>query len=506
MLFPASRSGSPVPDFVSLHARGRPGKVALTEAATGLTLTYAALHDRVDRAVSVLKDGYGLDEGDRLAALAKNCSDMVVLHLACARMGAIFTPLNWRLSTTELGAIVEDCDPALVIGDASLDALGPTVARTAPMSDISVAIDAAAPHPSLPTDADAPSLMLYTSGTSGRPKGVLLSERNLLATAINFTIIGEVGADSVFLADSPMFHIIGMVTNFRPGFMMGASTIISDGFVPATTLERMADPDLKVSHYFCVPQMAEMLRADPAFDPKRLPCLKALFTGGAPHPASRIREWIRDGILTGDVSGLTGAATVRGRPLAASVIDGKAGSAGLLPPTMQARLLRPGGEDAGPGEVGELLLKGPNLFTGYWRRPEETRKAFTDGWFHTGDLAMRDADGFYTLVDRKKDMFISGGENIYPAEIEAALAAHPHVAEVAVVGMPDERWGEVGHAAIVLRAGSGADADALLAHCETLLARYKLPKRFHVLDALPRTGSGKVVKARLKTLLAERSV
>jgi fatty-acyl-CoA synthase len=493
----------PVADFVRLHARGRGQHPALIDAASGRALDYRALDRRADQAAALLRGRFGIEAGDRVAALARNHLDLVVLQLACARAGAIFVPLNWRLSEAELGDILADAEPRLLVGDDQLERLDEGLSRLT-LAELGAALDSAPEAEALPPgDSDAPSLMLYTSGTSGRCKGVPLSERNLLATAINFTVLGRVTRASVFLVDSPLFHVIGMVTCFRPAFLMGGTAIVSPGFDPETTLARLGDPMLGVTHYFCVPQMAGMLRGCAAFDPARLSGLTALFTGGAPHPEARIREWLSDGIAVADGYGMTEAGTVLGMPPDPAIIDAHAGAAGLLPPTIEARILREDGSPCGPGEVGELLLRGPNLFAGYWRRPEETAKAFTpDGFFRTGDLVSVDAGGFHRLVGRKKDMFISGGENVYPAEVEAALAAHPDVAEAAVFGVPDPKWGEIGHAAIVLREGAEADAAMLLAHCEARLARYKLPRAIHLIEALPRTASGKVVKAELRERFA----
>ncbi|MGZ8312511.1 MAG: AMP-binding protein [Allosphingosinicella sp.] len=496
-----STGPAPVADFVRLHARGRGAHPALIDAASGRALSYAGLDRRADAAVAVLRGRYGVARGDRVAALARNHVELVVVQLACARMGAIFVPLNWRLSETEIATAIEDCAPVLLTGDAQLDRL-PAGPAQASLDEIGALLDATPPAPPEATDADAPSLMLYTSGTSGRAKGVMLTERNLFATAVNFTVLGRVTPASVFLVDSPMFHVIGMVTCFRPVFMMGGTAIVSSGFDPTMTLDRLGDPELGISHYFCVPQMAEMLRTGEAFDPARLRGLTALFTGGAPHPAPRIREWLGDGIAVADGYGMTETGTVLGMPPDLALVDAKAGSAGLLPPTIEARIVRDDDKECGEDEVGELQLRGPNVFAGYWQRPEESEEAFTpDGFFRTGDLVRRDADGYHFLVDRKKDMFISGGENVYPAEVEAVLIAHPDVDDVAVIGVADAKWGEVGHAALILRAGATPDPAALLAHCEAKLARYKLPRALHFLDALPRTGSGKVVKAELKKLI-----
>ncbi|PSJ42315.1 acyl-CoA synthetase [Sphingomonas deserti] len=493
----------PVPDFVRLHARARPDAVALASAGGGAEFTYRALDSAIASAVTFLRKA-GVTRGERVAALARNCSETVILQLACARAGAILAPLNWRLAPAELCALIEDCDPVLLVGDDMLDCLATSAVPKMAMAEVAAAIAAEAPAPFEAGDADLPSLMLYTSGTSGKPKGVLLTERNLFATAANFAVLGEVGPNSAFLVDSPMFHVIGMVTNVRPTLMMGGRIVVSSGFDPATTLARLGDPDLAISHYFCVPQMAEMLRAAPGFDPDRLRGLKAVFTGGAPHPAARIREWLADGIPIVDGYGMTEAGTVLGMPLDPAIIDRKAGSAGLLGATIERRVAAADGSDCAPGEVGELLLRGPNVCAGYWRNPAETAKAFTpEGFFRTGDLVREDEDGFFTLVDRKKEMFISGGENVYPAEIEAVLAGHPSIAQAAVLGVPDARWGEVGHAFVLLHRGAEPDEQAILAACGERLARYKLPKKIHFVADLPRTGSGKVIKSALRALLGE---
>ncbi|MGD2134287.1 MAG: AMP-binding protein, partial [Maricaulaceae bacterium] len=277
-------------DHLGLHARLTPDRLAARDLTQGRQWTYADLDRATARCAGALA-ARGVGVGDRVASLAKNRVGLAMLHLACARLGAIYVPLNWRLSPAEIAALVEDCDPRLICGDAALDAAGLNGIGLDALED---EVEHAAPHPLAPTEPDRPSLILYTSGTSGRPKGVLLSERNLTETAINFSMLGEVTHDSRFLCDAPMFHVIGLVANIRPALMRGAAFLVSDGFVPARTLERLGDPALGVTHYFCVPQMAAALRAEPAFDPARLEGLTAIFTGGAPHPAASIRAWLDD--------------------------------------------------------------------------------------------------------------------------------------------------------------------------------------------------------------------
>lgn len=488
-------------DHVAVQARLQPERVAAVDLASGRGWTYAELDVTIARAVGVLRHR-GLGEGDRLAALGQNRVLLAVLHLACARLGAMFVPLNWRLSPAEIAALIEDAEPALIVGDRQMTALG---VEGVDLDALQAEIDAAQPAAAEPVDRERPSLILYTSGTSGRPKGALLSERNLDQTAINFGRLGKLTHQSAFLVDAPMFHIIGLITSIRPALMHGGTVLVSEGFEPGRTLRRLGDPALGVTHYFCVPQMAAMLRQQPGFDAATLRRLTAVFTGGAPHPAADIRAWLAEGVPVADGYGMSEAGTVFGMPADIGLIDVRAGSAGLAMPTVATRIVDEHDRDCPPGVAGELLLKGDNVFQGYWRRPEETVRAFTaDGWFRTGDIARADAEGYHWLVDRKKDMFISGGENVYPAEIEAALADHPGIAECAVIGMPDPRWGEVGHLVATPRDGAVLDLAAILDHLESRLARYKLPKTLVLVAALPRTGSGKILKTVLREqLLAE---
>ena len=485
-------------DYLALHARSQPEKRAAEDLTTGESWTYRAFDRAASQFAAVLR-GLGLEAGDRVASLAKNRAELILLHFACARTGVIYVPLNWRLSAPEIAALIEDADPRLVVGDGAL-----AQARLNGMSldDLASAARKADPWLEQSTDHDAPSLILYTSGTSGRPKGVLLSERNIWQTALNFSVFGRVTHASAVLCDSPMFHVIGLITNTRPALMRGGRFLVSDGFSPGRTLQRLSDRSLGITHYFCVPQMAVSLRAEPAFDPDKLRGLTAIFSGGAPHATDSIRSWCRDGIPMADGFGMTEAGTVSCMPLDVRQIEARAGSAGLIPPELHVRILDDQGKTCAAGRAGELFIKGTNVTSGYWRRPEETRDAFDrEGWFRTGDIARLDEDGFLWLVDRKKDMFISGGENVYPAEIEGALVAHPHLKECAVVGVADARWGEVGHLVWVPKANVVPDLAEVIAYLESRLARYKLPRHLTVMDALPRNGAGKLNKGSLRAML-----
>ena len=487
-------------DFPGFHARYQPERPALLEASTSRQWTYRELDDAVSRMAAALAE-LGVRQSDRVVCIAKNSPAQVQLHLACSRMGAIFVPVNWRLSAAEVGVLVDQADAALVAGDDRMTRLG---MAGLPLDELLDRAAKSQPLPPLGLDPDRPSLILFTSGTSGKPKGAVLSEAALAETGINFSILGRVGPDSRFLCDAPMFHVIGLVANLRPALMQGGCIVVSDGFDPGRTLARLADADLRISHYFCVPQMANALRSAPGFDPGALHRLTGLFTGGAPHPPADILRWLDDGIVIADGFGMSEAGTVFGMPVDPDTIREHAGSVGLATPRVLARIVDEDGNPVTAGVPGELQLRGRNLFREYWRKPDETEAAFTgDGWFRTGDIARAGERGFYRIVDRRKDMYISGGENVYPAEIEAVLATHEDVAESAVVGVPDERWGEVGHLFVVARPGQRIDVAALPAFLESRLARYKIPKHITCIDALPRSGAGKVLKQELRKLTAE---
>ncbi|MEZ5892090.1 MAG: AMP-binding protein [Parvularculaceae bacterium] len=488
-------------DDLALQARLRPDALAVADLAREKRWTYREFDLAVSRCAGALA-ARGVSPGDRVAALSKNRAELVMLHLACARLGAIYVPLNWRLASEEIKGLLDDAEPKLFICE---DGLDNAPRADVSMEDFSAEITSTEPAAPRPIDRDKPSLILFTSGTSGRPKGALLSERNLAETAINFSILGSVTERSVFLCDSPMFHIIGLITNVRPPMLRGGALLISDAFIPARALQRLGDPALQVTHYFCVPQMATMLRADPSYDPEKLRGLTGIFTGGAPHPAANIRAWLKDGIPIADGFGMSEAGTVFGMPTDPALIDRHAGSAGLPTPRIQLRIVDADGNDVAIGDAGELLLKGDNITAGYWRRDQESREAFTnDGWFKTGDVARMNEEGFFWLVDRRKDMFISGGENVYPAEIEAVVAEIADIRECAVVGVPDEKWGEVGQLFWVARDNAEVDGEAVgVAIGATLrkrLAHYKVPKHFTQIDALPCNGAGKVLKTALREM------
>jgi fatty-acyl-CoA synthase len=493
---------SAILDSVGLQARLQPDRLAALELSSGRSWTYAELDRSIAQCARVLV-WYGVRRSDRVASLGRNRVELISLHLACARLGAIYVPINWRLAPREVETLLEDAQPTLMVGGTHLELVSISCPRIS-LDDFAAQVAGASEFDSIRVQQHDPSLILYTSGTSGRPKGVLLTEHNIAQTAYNFSVLGRVTHQSTFLCDSPMFHIIGLIISIRPPLLQGGAIVVSDGFEPARTLERLADPHLAITHYFCVPQMAHLLRNHPTFAPEKLHRLTALFTGGAPHSQDNIRAWLEDGIAVVDGFGMSEAGTVFGMPIDRRIIAAKAGSVGVPVPGVGARIVDDAGRECADNVRGELQLRGPNVCSGYWQRPVETVQAFTpDGWFRTGDIALRDPDGFHYIVDRKKDMFISGGENVYPAEVEAALCAMPGIVEVAVVGVPDTTWGEVGHAAVVCLPDTPISAADVAAYLSGRLGRYKIPKHVTIVTALPRTGSGKVQKGPLRALLSK---
>ncbi|EJC83449.1 acyl-CoA synthetase (AMP-forming)/AMP-acid ligase II [Rhizobium leguminosarum bv. trifolii WSM2297] len=503
-------------DPILYRARLAPDRLALFEIATGRQLTYAELDARIARCAGLLSDMLGARrDGARVAMLARNSMDAIVLAFACQRAGAIYVPLNWRLNAAELRPILADCAPALLVHDEEFSADVASLADAHPnMAAISTAdgpaglaarIEASLPAAPLPADADGPCVLLYTSGTTGQPKGVVITRRNALFAAINFSFVGEIGPETVALCDLPFFHTIGLIAVARTTLMLGGTLVVSDRFTPARTLAALADRQRAISHYFAVPQIALALRSDPAYSAAALSGLHALFVGGAPLTQVLIESYLADGVALVNGYGMSEAGTVLHVPIDRRAVQDNPGSVGLPAPLLDIRIVDEEGRDVGEGGIGELWLRGPAVTPGYWNKPLETAAAFTDGWYRTGDLGRREANGFYRIVDRLKDMYISGGENVYPAEVEAALASHPDILDVAVVGIPDARWGECGIAYVVLRPGAAATGEAIAGHCAARLAAFKRPARIFFVETIPRTASGKVQKHVLRQLHSEET-
>jgi fatty-acyl-CoA synthase len=482
-------------DPVRTHAAAMPGRLAVGDAESGRRWSWAELDAAVDRAAAWLVARLGAASGARVAVLARNHPLQVVLHFACARAGAIFVPFNWRLAAAEIAGLLADADPALLFHDAELTVPDHPSQRLL-LAELEALGDAGSAAPAAARRGwDDAMTLLYTSGTSGKPKGVIVTEANAFWGNTNFALGSMVGHDSVFLCDMPMFHTAGLFAAVRVPLWAGGTVWISAGFDPVRTIARIADPMLGITHYFSVPQMAATLWQHPEFAPEKFRSLKMYVTGGAPNPRAQVERFAKAGIRFSDGFGMSETGSNFAMPVHdVDRLLAKAGSCGLPLIGVQPRIVDEAGVDVAPGETGELWLRGPSITPGYWNQPALTAAAFDHGWFKTGDAALQDADGFYYLVDRKKDMYISGGENVYPAEVEAVLAERPEIAQSAVIGVADARWGEVGRAFVILRPGAELSAEAITAHCRERLAKFKVPASVVLTDTIPSTASGKVQK------------
>lgn len=474
------------------RARMTPDRVALS--CRGRDYTYRDLRERTYRLASAL----GVGPGDRVAYLGPNSPAMVETFFAAGLLGAVFVPLNTRLATPELRFILEDADAAvLLLGEGrDGDGLPGRHVRADAYEDL---LASGSPEPiDEPVSQDDVCLIMYTSGTTGRPKGAMLTHANLTWNAVNLLVDVPLAHDEVTLISAPLFHIAALAQTLIPSVLKGGRAVLEPSFDVDRTFDLIEDE--RVTVMFGVPSMFSFLAQSPRWPGADLSSLRHLLCGGAPVPLPLIRIYQDRGLTFLQGYGMTETAPGALFLGAEHSID-KAGSAGVPCFFSDVRLVTPDGSDAAPGEPGEVYVQGPNVMPGYWRRSEETAKVLSpDGWFRSGDVGVADEDGYVRISDRLNDVIISGGENIYPAEVESALYEHPAVAECALIGVPDDRWGEVGKALVVLRPGATADADELLKHLDGRLARFKIPKYLEFVPELPKNAAGKLLKAPLRKL------
>jgi fatty-acyl-CoA synthase len=487
-----------------------PGKAALVQ--DGVVTSYAQLHRRASRLALGLRHR-GIGRGDRVAFLGLNSAELVITMLATARLGAVFLPVNTRLAPPELAYVLTDggarllvWDGELAAGAASADvaALGLDMVRFERDGGLGlegICSPAGAGADDDPVSLDEPValddlfMIQYTSGTSGRPKGVMLTHGNITWNVFNLLVDVDLTSEEVALVTAPLFHTAALNQVLFPTLLKGGTALLEARFDPARAIELIERE--RVSVLFGVTSMYLALAAAPRFATADLASLRVALSGGAPIPEALLRTWLDRGLMIVQGYGLTEASPGVTMLRAADGVR-KLGSAGSACFFADVRVVRPDGTAAGPGEPGEVLASGPNVTPGYWRNPAATAQALTGGWLHTGDLAVADEDGYLRIVDRVKDMFISGGENVYPAEVERALYTHPAVAECAVIGVPDRTWGEVGRVFVVVRAGHQLSEAELLAHLDGRLARYKIPKSAVFVPELPHNAAGKLVKSQLR--------
>jgi fatty-acyl-CoA synthase len=490
-----------VPDPLPHWRYLAPARTALVDRRAGTRLTYAELDACTARWCALLAQ-QGVRRGDRVGLMSGNRHESIALLYACGRLGAALVPWNWRLAAAELAPIVADSAVRLAIGEgkfrAALEQADPTLRWLDVDDDAPRMLERAggAPPP-VRVDAEDPWLVLYTSGSTGRPKGAMLPHRQLFWNAVATTTGWELSHHDVFPITTPLFHTGGWNVFATPGLQVGGTIVMWDRFEPADFLAGMAEERCTVA--LTVPTQLVMLLESPAWG-QPLPALRSFFSGGAACPPSVLAR-VRDaGYALREGYGLTECGP-NCFAISAEESVANPGRVGRPIPFLEMRLVTDDGRDAAVDEPGELWLRGPQRFSGYLHAPELTAEAITpDGWLRTGDLATRDAQGLYGLCGRRKEMYISGGENVFPVEVEAAIADCPGVAEVVVVGVPDERWGEVGRAFVVCRTGERVTEDAVLRHARGRLAGYKVPKGVVILAELPRLGSGKADRRALAAL------
>jgi fatty-acyl-CoA synthase len=495
-------------DWIAHFARRTPHKVAAVDLASERRFTYAAFDARISRLASHLREELKIVRGDRVAVLALNTTDTLELQFACGRLGAVFVPLNTRLTVPELHFIVGDCAPKVVVHDTDLAEAALAVAklcntasalRLGPDGSYEPAIASAKPLASSEeVTLDDISTIMYTSGTTGLPKGAIITHGMTFWNCVNLGGPAYISPSSVLLTVLPLFHTGGLNCYTNPVLHAGGTVLIMRQFDPALALKLISDPAQGINVFFGVPSIYQFMAQHPAFETADFSRLIIGGVGGAPMPVPLLQVWEARGVALQQGYGMTETSPA---VLALDREDAarKAGSAGKPVLHTEVRIVRPDGSDCAIDELGELWVKGPNITPGYWNRPEANNSSFTDGWLHTGDATRMDEEGFYYIVDRWKDMYISGGENVYPAEVENVLHQLVAIAEAAVIGVPDARWGEVGMAIIAVKPGQSITEAEILAHCAKNLARFKCPHLIRFVDALPRNATGKIHKPTLRT-------
>ncbi len=498
-------------DWIAHHARRTPHKLAAVDLFGERRLSYIEFDARISRLASHLRHQRGIARGDRVAVLALNTTDTLEVQFACGRLGAVFVPLNTRLTVPELQFIVGDAGPKVMVHDADLAETALTVAKLCnvasalllgPNGSYEAAIASSIPLDGIEeVTLDDISTIMYTSGTTGQPKGAIITHGMTFWNCVNLGGPAFISPSSVLLTVLPLFHTGGLNCYTNPVLHAGGTVKIMRQFDPALALKLISDPAEGINVFFGVPSIYQFMCQHPGFETADFSRLVIGGVGGAPMPVPLLQVWEARGVALQQGYGMTETSP------AVLVLDRedavrKAGSAGKPVLHTEVRVVRPDGSDCAVGELGELWVKGPNITPGYWNRPEANTSSFTDGWLHTGDATGVDEEGFYYIVDRWKDMYISGGENVYPAEVENVLHQLNAIAEAAVIGVPDAQWGEVGMAAVAVKPGQSITEAEILRHCAANLARFKCPRLIRFVDALPRNATGKIHKPTLRKIFS----
>ena len=480
----------------------------------GETITYAAFNERIAQAARALKSELGVSKGDRVAILSLNRPDYLVLLYACARLGAILVPLNWRLAIAEQLFILSDATAKVLVLEEAFAEVLPALAEALPEMTIA-GLDFAPPHGTTfdallalgsgngrnpNTDLSCPLLIVYTSGTTGRPKGAVLRQEALLWNGVMSQHMHGLTSDDHVLTVLPFFHVGGLNIQTTPALHHGATVTIHRRFTPDAALATIARdrPTLTV----LVPATIQAVTDHPDWTTTDLSSLKAISTGSTIVPQFLMDRFVARGVPVLQVYGSTETCPIAIYTRLGGDLS-REGSTGLPGVICEAAIVDDTGSELPAETLGEIVVRGPNVFCEYWGNDDATREALHEGWYRTGDIGRRDADGYFWVHDRKKNLIISGGENIYPAEIERVLTEHPDVSECGVIGRPDARWDEVPIAYVIKRSGCSIDADSLKVHVQAQLARFKVPRDIVFVDNLPRTALGKVQHFMLRQIDAQ---
>ncbi|WEG16279.1 long-chain fatty acid--CoA ligase [Alkalihalophilus pseudofirmus] len=483
-------------DWLCKRAQLTPWNIAIIDGSTKERWTYQELNERAERLAGMLQQR-GIKKGDRIALLSPNHISYFDLLFAATKLGAIFVPLNWRLSSTELAYIFSDCEPSLVFVDeifiSLVDGGVPSVQLNQEYKEW---IAKAAPCKKEEISDSDPLLLIYTGGTTGLPKGVVLTHQSVFFNMINTITSWGLTSDDKTITSLPMFHTGGLNALSLPILHIGGTVILSDQFDGEKTIQLIEEFQCTV--ILLVPTMYHLLIKAPSFKEATFRSVHTFLSGGAPCSYVIYKAFQKKGLAFKEGYGLTEAGP-NNFFIDPSEAVSKRGSVGKPMLYNEVKIIKENGEEADHDEVGEICIRGLHVFDSYWQKPEITTNTVINGWLHTGDLGRRDKEGYFYIVGRKKDMIITGGENVYPLEVEHVLNEHPAVSEVAVVGLADEKWGEVVSAFIVVKKNFTLSEEELLAHCQRTLGRYKIPKRITFVEELPKTPVGKVDKKKLFT-------
>ena len=496
-------------DWLARWALYAPATIALQDGDTGRELSYGRFFQDAQTLAHALSEKYGIGHGDRVAVVAQNELEYITLFFALHRLGAILVPVNFRLTAREIEHIVSDCAPKLLVYQEEFATTLSAIETTSKIPKIllsgadslaSLAASTAEPFPFFAAEENDAAMILYTSGTTGSPKGAVLTHKQLFWNSVNTTLrlnVSQTDAAVIFL---PLFHTGGWNVLTTPFLHRGAKIVLVKKFQADQILE-LCDSQ-KCTLLFGVPTTMDMLARSPRFESASLKTIRYAVVGGEPMPLELIKAWHAKGLAIRQGYGLTEFGPNVFSLNEADCIR-KIGSIGFPNFYIQAKVIDDAGHELGAEEIGELVLKGPVHMKEYWNNPKATAETLVEGWLHTGDLVRRDSDGYYYVVGRKKDMYKSGGENVYPAEIEQVIGTFPGVREVAVIGVPDEKWGEVGKAFVVVK---DVSMEQLQAFCLKNLAKFKIPRHFEFMAELPKGDSGKILKKALKAKEASPSL